>query len=313
MDSSHASDCTPFARLEAPTATQPTRLAIVGDSHVAARATGTDRQFEHTAPWLRRVVDDVNRRDVDVLGFVGDLTKDGEPWNVDLVAEILDGLHMPYVSIPGNHDVAQTDTAEQTSYTSFIERFPPGEVPFHERYGGVDLIGLNSVMPDKRVDDDQLEWLDTTLSDADAPVVLVHHNFPAFTAQLAEFKHSLGEDASPPATIENADALADVLAHHDAGVVFTGHRHRPGLATYQGVTEVATAATCVFPHSYLVATIDGRGTTIRHVPIRSRQGAEASFALQQEQGNPVKATLAAIHLSQQPLREEWTPDDHSAQ
>ena len=297
-----------LARLEAPTAERTTRLAIFGDTHVAARATGTDRQFEHTERRLRQVVADVNARDVDVVAGVGDLTKDGEPWNVDLVADVLDDLTAPYVTIPGNHDVAASDTDDQVSLETFVERFPPGRLPFHERHAGVDLIGLNSVAPDKLVDEEQREWLDETLSDASTPIVLVHHNLPAFTAQLAAFRQAAGEDASPPAAIENAAAVADVLAAHDAPVVFTGHRHRPGLATYRGVTEIATAATCVYPQSYLLATIDDRGTTIRHVPLLSREAAEASFAVQREQGNPSKAALAAIHLANLPLREDWRPD-----
>ena len=69
----------------ASTAATRTRLAVVADPHVATRASGTSKLFDHTERHLRNAVADAAARDVNAVVSVGDLTTDGEPWNYSSV------------------------------------------------------------------------------------------------------------------------------------------------------------------------------------------------------------------------------------
>ena len=78
----------------------------------------------------------------------------------------------------------------------FERRYAPGELPFVVRFGGVDLVRLNSeTLPDGSlaetwegaVSADQFEWLDEVLLELPNPVVCVHHNL-APLPEMAEFE-----------------------------------------------------------------------------------------------------------------------------
>ncbi len=293
-----------FARLNHPTKTDASTFGVIGDPHLATRAGGTARRFELTEHWIKHTVADLHTRDLDFVASVGDLTKDGEPWNLERMGELVDDLSVPFITIPGNHDLGDGEPSA-ADLDRFTAQFPPGEIPFHRQLGGIDVIGLNTVYPDKQVSEQQLDWLDTTLESVDSPVVLAHHNIPAFTGQLATFKEQFDRGTGSAGGIENATALLDRLEDHDVRLLLTGHHHRPGLAVHDDVVEIASGALCIFPQSYFLVTVDDRGTTIRNVPILSRQGLAEAYRVQQQEGNAAKGQLAALDLSQLPIRDEW--------
>jgi Icc protein len=260
-----------FARPTGPRTT----LAVVADPHVAARATGTWKVFHRTEARLQAAIREANRLDVDGVVFLGDLTKDGTPEEFDRVEDLLSELRVPFVAVPGNHDVQKANTSETPSIEAFEAAYTPGSLPFCERVGGVDLIGLNSAsMPDGSLSEthagavsaDQLAWLDSTLAEAENPVVTLHHTVSgasSFTEELGDEEHY---------RIRNPAPFVDVLAAHEVSLVLSGHVHWPVVSQLRRTYELTAPAACSFPQASLLVSVEPQGTTVSMVPLTDRAG-----------------------------------------
>jgi Icc protein len=263
-----------LARFARPAGPQTT-LAVVADPHVTARATGTWKVFHRTEARLRAAIREANRLGVDGVVFLGDLTKDGAPEEFDRVDDLLSELRVPFVAVPGNHDVQKADTPETPALEAFEAAYTPGSLPFCERVGSVDLIGLNSAsMPDESLSDthtgaistDQLAWLDSTLAEADNPVVTLHHT----VSGAASFTDELGDEEHY--RIRNPTALVDVLAAHEVNLVLSGHVHWPVVNRLRSTYELTAPAACSFPQASLLVSVEPRGTTVSVVPLTDQAG-----------------------------------------
>lgn len=272
-----------LARLAEPTASDPVRLAVVADPHVSTEATGTSKLFEHTLDHFTAAVDDIATRNVDAVLSPGDLTKDGEEWNAEALEDALEALDVPFHAVPGNHDVPKAgDDHESLSVSAYADRFGPGSYPFHERVGDIDVLGLNSSgtanrlteTHDGRIDDDQLDWLSSTLTETDEAIVLVHHNLESVTQQLYRHRDQVDEEMAIPPTMRDTEAFVDVLEEGGASLVLTGHLHLPLTGVDRGVREISTPTTCSFPQSYLIFETTADGTEIRLVPVTDTEGLE---------------------------------------
>jgi len=274
-----------LARLDAP-AGERTRFAVVADPHVSTRAEGTSKLFEHTLAHFEAAVEDINGRSVDAVLSPGDLTKDGEPWNYAAVDEVLDGLDAPFYAVPGNHDVPKYGEDHETiSVDHFADQYGPGELPYHVSVGALDVIGINSAgtadrlfeTHEGRVDEATLDWLDDRLAETETPVVLVHHNFPPVSDQIAAHREIESEMVAVPG-MTDAEPLAETLAAGGAELVLTGHYHLPTTGSFYGLREIAAPTTCSFPQSYLLCETTPDGTTIRLVPVADAVGLESAHA-----------------------------------
>ena len=210
-----------LARLGAPTAETETTLAVVADPHVSTRAEGTSKLFEHTEDHLRNAVADIRARDVDAALSVGDLTKDGEPWNYDAVAESLDPLDVPVSAVPGNHDVPkERDEHETPPVAEFAAEYAPGgEYPFGTTVGDVDIVGLNTAgtadflydSHDGALDPERLDAVRETLAAADDPVVLTHYNLPAMAEQLRAPRDAVEPEMAIPPVTRDGERFVETL------------------------------------------------------------------------------------------------------
>ncbi|WP_242695635.1 metallophosphoesterase family protein [Halomontanus rarus] len=256
-----------LGRLSRPRTDEPVRIAVVGDPHVATRSNGTYRVFHRTAEQLRRVIDGLNDREIDLVLFPGDLTKDGEPWNYERVDELLDRLEHPFVALAGNHDVAKRDDEhESLTPATFADRYGAGTPPVRLEVGGLDLFVLESAAgPDGpytethrgRLSADQVEWLDGELEGAREPVVTCHHN------PLPLVSHPLRE-VQPwrVFTMPDRDRLTAVLDRHDVPLVVTGHHHLPSLVRRRSLTQLIAPALASYPQAYCLLEVDDSGSDI---------------------------------------------------
>lgn len=287
-----------FGRFERPTAATTTRIAVVGDPHVATRARGTYRVFHRTEQRLRTVIDDVNDRDVDLVFFPGDLTKDGEPWNFDCIDTLLEELEHPFLATPGNHDVQKrTDDYDCPSSATFANRYASGSLPLHHEVGGVDLFVLNTAVgPDGPylethrglLSTDQLEWLDDRLGDVDDPIVACHHNpLPVVSDPICRI------DPWKNFTLRKRDRFISVLEDHDVPLVLAGHHHLPALVRRNDLRQLIAPAVASYPQAYCLLKIDKTGTTVELVSNATETGRSEAYDLA-VQGPSFRRTLLDI-------------------
>lgn len=301
-----------MARLDAPRCETSTRLAVVADPHLSTRESGTSKLLEHTVEHLELAVADIRRRAVDAVLCVGDLTKDGEPWNYEAFDAAVADLEVPLLAIPGNHDVPKAGAEHEVlPVGEFVARYTPGELPYTARIGGVDVVALNSAGDDEwlfdtndgEVPPEHLDWLDRTLASVETPLVLVHHNLPAMAAQVRAHRDAVEPEMAIPPELRNPQPLVDVLAHHDVPLVLSGHLHLPSVAEHRGVVEVLAPTTCSFPQAYLLVEVGPDGTTVWFVPVVDHEGMLRGY--HERRADSVTAreltAMASVRLANFPL------------
>jgi DNA repair exonuclease SbcCD nuclease subunit len=328
MRSSRAKDNprseTVLARLSEPSVDEPTTIAVVADPHVTPRAEGTAMVYHRSGERLRTALADAEARGVDAIVSAGDLTKDGAPWEYEFLDGILADVETRFFSVPGNHDVPKASTEEyehgDVHETPPVKRFekeytPDGRLPFVERVGGIDIVGLDTAsMPDGslaethdgQVSPAQVQWLDSTLEDVEEPLVLMHHNTPAMFEQFATLREQSHPKMTDPPVLRDPQPLLDTLTDHEVPLVVTGHLHNLGVAETGPVREVTTPATGSFPQAYLLFELGPSGTTVRYVPVTDTEGNTEAHHLRRTSGPRGKgyAAFASVRLATMPLLDE---------
>ena len=202
------------------------------------------RRHVYSRDVLDRLVEDLRAQNPDHIAVTGDLANLGLPAEHAIALDWLGTLGTPdrVTVIPGNHDIysgigADLGTARwhpHMSANSAAADYAIAEAlsgaqsfPFVRRFGRLAIIALNSAVPTRpmyaigRLGPEQLRRLASILDRLGAEgmmrVVLIHH--PPLPG-LSKKRHDL----------EDADALADVLARHGAELVLHGHEHREMLA-----------------------------------------------------------------------------------
>ena len=87
------------------------RFLVFSDPHISiasANTRSTDAKMEDlSVPLFQAALTDSKKMDNALFALVlGDLTKDAEPWNIDMVTEMLGQLDMPTYCLLGNHEVS---------------------------------------------------------------------------------------------------------------------------------------------------------------------------------------------------------------
>ena len=197
------------------------------------------RRHVYSRDVLKRLTDDLLAQSPDHIAVTGDLANLGLPAEHEAalawLATLGDGENVTV--IPGNHDIyssigsdpgtarwhphmsANTAAADYVIAETLADE---AAFPFVRRFGPIAIIAVNSAVPtlpvyaNGRVGPDQLRRLASILDRLGAEgvmrVVLIHH--PPVPG-LSKKRHDL----------DDADALAEVLARHGAELVLHGHEH----------------------------------------------------------------------------------------
>lgn len=171
----------------------------------------------------------------DLVLFSGDLVDHGEPAEYDALREILVGLPMPFLVIPGNHDDRENFRAAFADHD-----YLPRRGPLHYCFDDfpVRVIGLDSTVPGSHhghLDNAGLDWLATTLSQDPAKPTLIMLHHPPFVCgipYLDEYRYFEG------------DALRAVIERFDnVEIVLCGHVHRSMLRRWAGTVICSCPST----------------------------------------------------------------------
>lgn len=170
----------------------------------------------------------------DLLVMTGDLAADGKPEEYAAIRDLLAGLTMPFLLIPGNHDDRDNLRAafpDQPWEDGAFLQFAVDDHP-------IRVIGLDSVMPgDHRgaLCASRCRWLDEALARRpDMPtIVMLHH--PPFETGIGHMDRMGLVDPAP---------FAETVRRHGHIVrILCGHAHRPIQAMFNGVLASVAPAT----------------------------------------------------------------------
>jgi len=130
-----------LARLARPRTESRHRIAIIADPHVTD-GTGTWKVAHRSKARFERAIDHANSCDIAFLA--GDLTGDGRTESFEMVETCLAALDVPWVAVPGNHDVPKAfDGHSGVPVSTFTDRYTPG-LPFTWDLGRITLVGIDT-------------------------------------------------------------------------------------------------------------------------------------------------------------------------
>jgi 3',5'-cyclic AMP phosphodiesterase CpdA len=171
----------------------------------------------------------------DLVVVSGDLVDKGQPDEYSMALELLAGLSIPWLGMPGNHDGRENFRA------AFADRgYLPAQGALHYCVDDYPLriVALDSCPPgrhDGYIDAAGLSWLQSTLAaDPTKPtLVLLHH--PPFVS---------GIHYMDPYRVIDAEPLAAIIrGFSNIEAVLCGHVHRPMVRRWAGTVVMACPST----------------------------------------------------------------------
>jgi 3',5'-cyclic AMP phosphodiesterase CpdA len=161
----------------------------------------------------------------DLLVVTGDLAHRGRRAELETAAQLLQGLGLPFLAVPGNHDIPYTIPARFTRTFAEWERiFGPTEPEYASE--GVVVVGLNSVRPWRQqggaLDAEPLARAMARLQDGSPDalrMVALHHHLAAPPWRAARKR-----------PLSRRDDVLRTLVAAGAELVVGGHVHQGGIA-----------------------------------------------------------------------------------
>jgi 3',5'-cyclic AMP phosphodiesterase CpdA len=197
-----------------------TRVLQISDTHLSP----AKRHFGANWPPLR---DWIARQDADLIVHTGDVTVDGADHEEDLAhcAGLLQGLGVPVLCVPGNHDVGEAGHAHQPVDDARIARWRRhfGHDWWSQDVDGWRLIGLDSMLFGSGLahEAEQFAWLQATLAGAGDRSIAWFMHRPLFVEGPAEA--DTGYWSVKPWL---RAPLLDLVAAHRVALVASGHLHK---------------------------------------------------------------------------------------
>ena len=185
--------------------TAETRIVQVSDTHLSAAA-GVPPEWEPTRRWI-------NDSRPDLVVHTGDIVLEDPDDAGDraFARSLMDGLEVPLVAVPGNHDVGFYDEPSERDRRIDVFRQTWGDDRFALDLDGWRVVGADCYLFGA---DEHDEWLTVSVSD-DRPTIV-------FTHQPVD--DHLQDGWEMPQAARQAFWRATHGA--DARIVATGHRHR---------------------------------------------------------------------------------------
>ncbi len=232
-------------------------IAVLSDPHLGS----TNPVF---VPNWQKVVASVNARgDIDLAVILGDLALFGSelPEDIAFGRQALDALRMPWLAVPGNHDVG--DIARTSGLACNAERIALWETHLgsafwcDDRLEGWRLIGLNSQIIGTGLPEETRQWeaLETALSTRGERMPVLFTHMPLFLTDWAE------ADRSSWALMGAGRArLRRLIADHGIRAVVTGHMHRTAVIDLPDTRMVWCAASSFLSYDHSMPEQPGAAT-----------------------------------------------------
>jgi 3',5'-cyclic AMP phosphodiesterase CpdA len=261
------------------------KFAVISDPHISMPADGVKDDFKmglHSVEFLENTIKDVNNiEDLDFVLFLGDLTKDGEPWNLDKFLEIMSDLNVPSYAILGNHDQSVITQTGKECLPGVSKETMVWALQGHGFKGpslwwsadpvpGLHIIGLDTNIPGTwsgTISDAQLKWLEGDLSsNRDIfTIVLGHHSIVPFSKeeeQTEQWKSFY---------MDKGEKLLEVFEKYkNISFYLSGHRHVSTRAVeHNGIYHIVHPSTSTYPMRYTIYELTEEYLTyeVKNVPM----------------------------------------------
>lgn len=214
----------------------PLLIAQFSDLHITAPGATLAGGID-SAAGLRRCIAHLQAltRAPDLLLLSGDLVERGEAAEYAALRELLSGLNLPCVVVPGNHD-------RREALRAAFGLGGSGTLHRELDLGNLRLIVLDTLVEGAHggdLDDAQLDWLESRLDAGPRPAALVVLHHPPVASGFSE----MDRIALAPRAAQRLAGI--VAARPSVQALLCGHLHRPLLARWQG-TAVAVAPSTAF-------------------------------------------------------------------
>jgi predicted MPP superfamily phosphohydrolase len=184
--------------------------------------------------------------------------------SLQLAYEMLSQSKVPWWVVPGNHDGRYTkkdNTVDEFNKVEFFRKFK-GHGP-NEDHGywshaipgkKISIIGVDTSIEGSsygKVDNNQLQWLDQTLSDLppdQLAILVMHHPIVLFNPVILDSdKKELDHFVA-----QNHDQVRRVVERHGdhVKVVISGHTHSPEYLELHGVHYISTPSINTWPNRF---------------------------------------------------------------
>lgn len=219
-----------------------TRLAVVSDSHLSAANPEADRNW---AAVLRHL--EATSPDLVIHG--GDISANGTDVGADLLhaRDQLDRLPVPWVVVPGNHDLGDADPAWELTE----QRRSRYEDVFGDRFwsrelDGWSLLGLDSqALVSGHPDDERWwQWTADQLSGERPTIVVLHRPVaPTGDTEIDTDRRYVFEP--------HRRRLVDLMTSAGVAAVITGHTHQWRSEQVTGMRWIWAPSTwAIMPDAY---------------------------------------------------------------
>lgn len=197
----------------------PFKVAAMNDLHIADARSMT---------LLNKAIAQINdRKDVRFAVVVGDLSTSAKLSELNMAKESLKRLAIPYLAVPGNHDVEPRAAHPFGNFEKAI-----GLVHWTREEGQWTFIGLNSCVggsSDVTIPKDELDWLREQVKHISngRPIGLFMH-------------HPLNPNTKAY-RVKNADEVLGLFSDKKLKLVASGHYHGNQVEERDGITFTTTA------------------------------------------------------------------------
>ena len=263
------------------------KFAVISDPHISIpQQKGVSDGYKlglKTQMLTENAVAEINKiPDLKFVLVAGDLTQDAEPWNIDELRKILDGLKVPYYVTLGNHDLSRVPHEKKdqpitlskfTVAGAFIGKsggMVPGMTYYtHEVAKDLVLVTLDGsraqvFVPEAglndfggKIDAGQMRWLENTLkaNQKKTIIVLTHHSAVPWCEG-----DKTNHNSWAWFRLDNGDEVRALFKKYGVKAVFSGHRH---ISTrYQevdGIYHLVHPALSTYPMRFTVYEMTPKG------------------------------------------------------
>jgi len=250
------------------------KFAVISDPHLSLPAVNTENRVkmeDYSVELFREAIEVVNSiHDLDFVLLLGDLTKDAEPWNIDLLREMLEEVKFPVFAVLGNHEVSpipvkgrEPSVASLVGSSKYTTVFAlqgygfngPRTYWYAEPIPGLLLVGLDTTKIGSwggKVSQAQLQWLEGVLrANRDKLTIVLGHHL------LVPFREEESKPEWKNFYLDNAEELIKLLEKHEqVSFYLCGHRHVSTVPVERnGIWYITHASTVTWPMSITLYTL----------------------------------------------------------